>query len=390
MVIDGKGVFLKKLALQQLSAPISTQPLGVVQAMPEERAGPSFGEASSACEVTHLHAELEAERSARHQLEGQTSSLTEMVASLRSRQERPQGEGHEAEHLRSSLEAERKTKEEAMGRATIAQREARGLRAALEELEAKHQEVLRHARNHEEDVEAEKATLRAKCDELEQQKAELQSDLAAVRAAGVLSKSGTLRFEIGGGQGSPGPSRPSTAEAPDDAYRLSKQVRELQDRIRMYQAQAEACGNGGGEALTRALEENARLRGLVLSLQTGNEGGSGEQPAGTPERGTEEAPATVEEMRAQLQRERRGSAQREAQLLAEIEGLRGETARDNRHRSAQSRQIHELQVRLGEMQQRQSAADAPVQPPPGGGRGAPAARGGAEGGADAAGGDGAA
>jgi hypothetical protein len=55
-----------------------------------------------------------------------------------------------------------------------------------------------------------------------------QDDLAAVKAAGVLSKSGTMRFEIGGallGSMPASSSRPSTAEGPDEQYRLSKQVR---------------------------------------------------------------------------------------------------------------------------------------------------------------------
>lgn len=53
----------------------------------------------------------------------------------------------------------------------------------------------------------------------------VQDNLTAVRAAGILSKSGTLRFDFNG-LTCPSPSRPSTASVePDEKYRLKKQVR---------------------------------------------------------------------------------------------------------------------------------------------------------------------
>eukprot|EP00873_Tetraselmis_striata_P007191 jgi/Tetstr1/427455/TSEL_001754.t2 len=314
-------------------------------------------------EVARLKWELETERATCRELTENNQSFIAKVATLQERCSSLEDARREVVGLRGKLAEMAKGRAESMTIAATANAEAELLRVQVKELSDALSRTLRHAQAHEAELAGEREALRVKTEELEQQQARLQDDLAAVKAAGVLSKSGTMRFEIGGALSSlpSGSSRPSTAEGPDEQYRLSKQVRELQDRLRLQQGQlldkqaaveaARARAEAeAAEAAAGLRQENSELRVAVgrgevarRELEAALEQArSGDQPA-TNTSGREEmtaaaAPAPPEEVQAEA-----------AQLRAELVALRQVTAGE---RAA-------LRAELAEA--RQAGADAHTQ-----------------------------
>eukprot|EP00873_Tetraselmis_striata_P000077 jgi/Tetstr1/420341/TSEL_011461.t2 len=328
-------------------------------------------------EVARLKWELETERATCRELTENNQSFIAKVATLQERCSSLEDARREVVGLRGKLAEMAKGRAESMTIAATANAEAELLRVQVKELSDALSGTLRHAQAHEAELAGEREALRVKTEELEQQQARLQDDLAAVKAAGVLSKSGTMRFEIGGALSSlpSGSSRPSTAEGPDEQYRLSKQVRELQDRLRLQQGQlldkqaaveaARARAEAeAAEAAAGLRQENSELRVAVgrgevarRELEAALEQArSGNQPA-TSTSGWEDmeaaaAPAPPEEvqaeaaqLRAELAALRQVTAGERAALRAELAEAR--QARADAHTQAEARghEVVGLQVR---------------------------------------------